>query len=61
MAGGCCTDAKITSAELAQNFKKDGILSYVKLVQNKEREIGCDVLTHQKWYVHSVAIAKDEN
>jgi isocitrate lyase len=23
--------------------------AYVELVQRKEREIGCDVLTHQKW------------
>lgn len=23
--------------------------AYVGLVQRKEREIGCDVLTHQKW------------
>ena len=23
--------------------------AYVNLVQRKEREIGCDVLTHQKW------------
>jgi isocitrate lyase len=23
--------------------------AYVELVQRREREIGCDVLTHQKW------------
>ena len=23
--------------------------AYVGLIQRKEREIGCDVLTHQKW------------
>ena len=23
--------------------------AYVELIQRKEREIGCDVLTHQKW------------
>lgn len=23
--------------------------AYVEIVQRKEREIGCDVLTHQKW------------
>ncbi|VDB86928.1 unnamed protein product [Peniophora sp. CBMAI 1063] len=39
----------VSMAELAQSFRTDGVLSYVKLVQNKEREIGCDVLTHQKW------------
>jgi hypothetical protein len=27
------------------------MLAYVQLVQRKEKEIGCDVLTHQKWYV----------
>ncbi|KAI0032768.1 isocitrate lyase and phosphorylmutase [Vararia minispora EC-137] len=46
--GGVHVNA-VSTAELAENFKKNGILSYVKLVQNKEREIGCDVLTHQKW------------
>lgn len=25
------------------------MLAYVNLVQKKEKEIGCDVLTHQKW------------
>jgi hypothetical protein len=29
------------------------MLAYVELVQRKEKEIGCDVLTHQKWYVYS--------
>lgn len=28
------------------------MLAYVNLVQRKEKEIGCDVLTHQKWYVN---------
>jgi len=27
------------------------MLAYVELVQRKEKEIGCDVLTHQKWQV----------
>ncbi|KAH9997779.1 isocitrate lyase and phosphorylmutase [Russula compacta] len=36
-------------AELAQRFKSDGMLAYVETVQRKEKEIGCDVLTHQKW------------
>lgn len=26
------------------------MLAYVELVQRKEKEIGCDVLTHQKWF-----------
>lgn len=25
------------------------MLAYVKLVQAREKELGCDVLTHQKW------------
>ena len=25
------------------------MLAYVNLVQRREKEIGCDVLTHQKW------------
>ncbi|KAK7465551.1 mitochondrial 2-methylisocitrate lyase [Stygiomarasmius scandens] len=37
------------TAELAARYKKDGMLAYVELVQRKEKEIGCDVLTHQKW------------
>jgi len=27
----------------------DGMKAYVEEIQRKEREIGCDVLTHQKW------------
>jgi hypothetical protein len=27
------------------------MLAYVELIQRKEKELGCDVLTHQKWYV----------
>ncbi|KAF7797177.1 hypothetical protein EIP86_008369 [Pleurotus ostreatoroseus] len=37
------------TAELAERYKRDGMLAYVDLVQRKEKEIGCDVLTHQKW------------
>ena len=37
------------TAELASAFKDDGMLAYVNLVQAKEKAIGCDVLTHQKW------------
>ncbi|RDX51925.1 isocitrate lyase and phosphorylmutase [Lentinus brumalis] len=39
----------VTAAELAARFKTDGMLAYVNLIQKKEKEIGCDVLTHQKW------------
>ncbi len=41
----------VLTAELASAFKTDGMLAYVNLIQKKEKEIGCDVLTHQKWYV----------
>ncbi|GJE86218.1 isocitrate lyase and phosphorylmutase [Phanerochaete sordida] len=37
------------ACELAQRYKTDGMLAYVDLVQKKEKAIGCDVLTHQKW------------
>lgn len=31
------------------------MLAYVELVQRKEKEIGCDVLTHQKWFVRPLS------
>jgi len=37
------------TAELARGFKKDGMLAYVELVQRREKELGVDVLTHQRW------------
>lgn len=37
------------SAKFAKAFKTEGMKAYVEEVQRKEREIGCDVLTHQKW------------
>jgi len=37
------------SNELSKGFKTDGMLAYVNIVQRRERELGCDVLTHQKW------------
>lgn len=45
---GLHSTAAITS-ELSRNFKTDGMLAYVKLVQSREKELGVDVLTHQKW------------
>ncbi|KAL0951733.1 hypothetical protein HGRIS_008407 [Hohenbuehelia grisea] len=39
----------VTTAELSAKYKEDGMLAYVNLIQRKEKEIGCDVLTHQKW------------
>ncbi|KAI1427137.1 isocitrate lyase [Xylaria sp. FL1777] len=45
---GLHSTATITN-ELAREFKQDGMLAYVNLVQRREKELGCDVLTHQKW------------
>jgi len=39
----------VVTAELSTRFKEEGMLAYVELIQRKEKEIGCDVLTHQKW------------
>ncbi|GAA5994200.1 uncharacterized protein JCM10292_001928 [Rhodotorula paludigena] len=39
----------VTTAELAKRFKTEGMLAYVELIQEKEKAIGCDVFTHQKW------------
>ncbi|KAL5535701.1 ICL2 [Sanghuangporus sanghuang] len=39
----------VSWAELSRRFKEDGMLAYVQLVQQKERELGVDILTHQKW------------
>ncbi|VDB95753.1 unnamed protein product [Peniophora sp. CBMAI 1063] len=33
----------------AKAFAKEGMKAYVELVQRREREIGTDMLTHQKW------------
>ncbi|KAF9809218.1 hypothetical protein IEO21_07482 [Rhodonia placenta] len=33
----------------AKAFAHEGMKAYVELIQSREREIGCDVLTHQKW------------
>lgn len=45
---GLHSTATITN-ELASKFKTDGMKAYVELVQRREKELGCDVLTHQKW------------
>lgn len=37
------------SNELSKAFKDEGMLAYVNLVQRREKELGVDVLTHQKW------------
>ncbi|OBZ68730.1 Isocitrate lyase [Grifola frondosa] len=33
----------------AKTFATEGMKAYVELIQRRERDIGCDVLTHQKW------------
>lgn len=35
--------------ELSRRFGEEGMKVYVQVVQRRERESGCDVLTHQKW------------
>jgi isocitrate lyase len=45
---GLHSTATITN-ELSKEFKNNGMLAYVDLVQRREKELGCDVLTHQKW------------
>lgn len=45
---GVHSTATITT-ELSRGFKESGMLSYVDLVQSREKEMGVDVLTHQKW------------
>jgi len=37
------------SHELSKAFKDEGMLAYVNIVQKREKELGVDVLTHQKW------------
>lgn len=39
----------VTTHELARRYKTEGMLAYVELIQKREKELGCDVLTHQKW------------
>lgn len=45
---GLHTNATITT-ELSRAFKDEGMLAYVRQVQSREKELGVDVLTHQKW------------
>lgn len=45
---GIHSTATITS-ELSSRFKDEGMLAYVNLVQKREKALGVDVLTHQKW------------
>ncbi|RKF61883.1 2-methylisocitrate lyase, mitochondrial [Erysiphe neolycopersici] len=45
---GLHSTATITN-ELSKRFKEQGMLAYVDLIQKREKELHCDVLTHQKW------------
>ncbi|PWY90449.1 isocitrate lyase [Aspergillus sclerotioniger CBS 115572] len=45
---GLHTNATITT-ELSRAFKDEGMLAYVRMVQAREKELGVEVLTHQKW------------
>ncbi|QRW27514.1 isocitrate lyase [Rhizoctonia solani] len=46
--GGLHSNAYISEL-FAKAYAKEGMKAYVELVQRRERDIGCDVLTHQKW------------
>ncbi|UZJ51749.1 hypothetical protein CBS101457_001069 [Exobasidium rhododendri] len=35
--------------ELAKEFSTNGMEAYVRLIQRREKELGVDILTHQKW------------
>ena len=45
--GGLHSNAYISDL-FAKSFSKTGMKAYVELIQRKERELGTDVLTHQK-------------
>ena len=45
--GGLHSNAYISDL-FARSYAKEGMKAYVELVQRRERDIGCDVLTHQK-------------
>ena len=45
---GLHSTATITN-DLAKAYKTEGMKAYVEVVQRREKEGGCDVLTHQKW------------
>ena len=45
---GLHSTATITH-ELSKAFKEEGMLAYVRLIQRREKELGVDVLTHQRW------------
>jgi len=46
--GGLHSNAYISDL-FAKEFSKTGMKAYVEIVQRRERELGTDVLTHQRW------------
>ncbi|KZP31477.1 isocitrate lyase and phosphorylmutase [Athelia psychrophila] len=46
--GGLHSNAYISDL-FAKNFATEGMKAYVEIVQRRERELGTDVLTHQRW------------
>ena len=46
--GGLHSNAYISDL-FARGFANEGMKAYVELIQRRERDIGCDVITHQKW------------
>lgn len=47
---------KCIAADLSGKFEQEGMLAYVNEVQRREKAIGCDVLTHQKWFVYAYSV-----
>ena len=45
--GGLHSNAYISDL-FAKSFATEGMKAYVELIQRREADIGCDVLTHQK-------------
>lgn len=45
--GGLHSNAYITDL-FAKAYATEGMKAYVEIIQRRERDIGCDVLTHQK-------------
>jgi isocitrate lyase len=45
---GLHSTAAVT-CELSKRFQQDGMSAYVDLIQRREKLVGTDVLTHQKW------------
>ena len=39
----------LISDQFARAYAKDGMRAYGQLIQEPEMQIGCDVVTHQKW------------